>query len=219
MADDIQAEAFGSSEKEQLQRRIFECTFAMLAKLSSADGSTSKAEVLAIDNFIKNVLKLNKARRDYAVRVFNEARRSSRPFSAYAADYRELLRDKPQMFEWMIDVMLRVSLADHVLSANEEMLLQEACREFGISGSRYAALRSKYVKQADDKHYRLLGLERGCSREELEASFQTAREQFDPQRIIALGLPEDFVKLAEEKFAELKLAYEEVLKDVSGKTR
>jgi len=202
-----EASPFGLSEQEQLQKEIFVSTFAMLAKLASADGRVSKTEVEAVQKFITNVLKLEKDKRDFAVRVFNESRKCTKTFREYAEDYRKQLQCKPEMFEWMVDVLLRISLADKTFSESESKMLRDACDVFGISEQRFEQIISRYRKKRDDTHYRILGCTVQTSIEDIEIKYLALCSEYDPERILSLGLPEEFQKVAEEKFTAVKQAY------------
>ncbi|MCB0325760.1 MAG: TerB family tellurite resistance protein [Bdellovibrionales bacterium] len=216
---DVQAEAIGEptakglNEQETIQRNVFISTFAMLAKMASADGTVSKNEVEAVDRFMKQVLKLDDARRSFAIKVFNRARTSTKTFRDYAEEYRELLKDTPEMYEWMVDVLARVSLADQVFSNPEASLLYSACEVFGVDPGRYAKLAQHLQPAAvaqDDEVYQRIGCSPTSSDEEIAAKVSQLEQQFDPEHIVAMGLPEEFVKVAQEKRKAVQEAHQEI---------
>ncbi len=198
---------FGSSEKEKLQEKIFASTFAMLAKLADADGVVSKNEAQVVDHFIKQILQLDGPRRQYAVECFNSSRRSAKPFRHYVEEYRDLLHERPKMYEWMVDVLLRVSVADGVLADSERELLDTACEVFGITGRRFEELLSRHLRPEDETPYRILGCTSKSSEGEIREKYQQLASEYDPQRVAKAGLPEEFIKLAEERFGAVKQAY------------
>jgi DnaJ like chaperone protein len=208
----VQAEGspFGLSKEEQLQKQIFVSTFTMLSKLASSDGTVSKKEAIAVDSFMKKVLELDEARRKFAISVFNSARKSPTTFEECAKQYRELLHDKPRMFEWMVDVLFRLSYADRMISQQEEELLRKACEIFGISEQRYRQIRSRHVEEGDDIRYEILGCTRESTNEEIESKFQQMNNEYCPDRVRELGLPEEFIKLAEEKHQVITETYQAI---------
>ena len=221
---------FGDSPEDRLQKRIFVSTFSMISALASADGKISKDEIVIIDRFMKNVLGLDAERRAFASQVFNEARRSDRTFEEYARDYRELLKDKPKMLDWMVDVLIQVSCVDKDFGEAERALVASACEIFGISDARYKELLSKYRKKSSESSdkaepslgalapstaaatsasspYAVLKLEASATNEEIQAQCKQLSAEYNPSRMVELGLPEEFVTLAEEKFREIMQAY------------
>lgn len=203
---------FGFSEADQQQRNVFVATFAMLAKLAGADGKIAKREADEIERFISQVLNLDPARTKFAATVFNESRRSKETFSAYAERYRELLKDKPRMLEWMIDVLLRLSCADEALAAAEESLIKEACVLFGIPEERYQQLKKRHLGDIDDIPYQVLGCTHESSDEEVTKKYHAKCEEYSPQRIKDFGLPAEFVKLAEDRYQEINDVYDKIRK-------
>ena len=194
---------------DDIQRKIYECTFSMLAKLAAVDGSVSEDEVKAVNRFIRDVLKLPKDKKKLAVKIFIEARKSTGDFHSLAKEYSELLAEKPKMYLWMIDVMLAVSAADGHMSRDEERMICEACREFAVSPDTYRELRSRYIK-SDDSAYQVLGCSKADPIEKIKEAYRRKLEEFSPERLVALGLPEEFAHSAEEKQKTLETAFQQI---------
>ena len=112
----------------------------------------------------------------------------------------------------MIDIMLRVSIADGVMSDSEERLIQSAVRAFNISDSQYSAIRSRYVSDVD-KYYAILGCSRSDPDDQIKGQYRKLVQEYHPDKIASKGLPEEFTRLAEEKFREIQQAYDAVKKE------
>ena len=210
-------DTFGPSEEEQTQKKVFVSTFSMLAKLASIDGKVSKNEVQIIDRFMKEVLDLTPERRKFAIYIFNSARREEHEFEHYAKNYATLMAKKPKMREWMLDVLLRVSLVDKEFSGAERHLLEKACKIFEISEQRFKEMQTKYIKGENppkdepevnplgpssvssksskkDDPYAVLRVSSEVSDDELLAAYRRLSVEYGPSRIIELGLPDEFVR-------------------------
>ncbi len=207
------------SEKEVLQKKIFVSTFAMIAKIAGVDGSVSKSEVEAVERFMDQVLHLDKARKTFAIKVFNKARKSTTTFRQHAEDYRVLLKDKPEMYEWMVDMLARFSLADKTFDATESEILSTACEIFGVPEERYKSVRARLREQASEgseasagleEHFQALGCSPSDSFEVVEKKFGELKLQYSPERIDAIGLPEEFRAVAEQKMKEMSSAYQKL---------
>jgi DnaJ-domain-containing protein 1 len=202
---------FSRDEKGIRQREIYICTFAMLSKLVASDGDISRKELLLIDHLMRETLKMNDERRQFVTKVFNLARKSPTSFEEFARRYRVALKKKPQMYEWLIDVLLRISLADEVLAKEELDFLSSACNVLGVSEERFSEIRSRYAVK-DGASYGVLGLSSSVSFEEVRERYEELLRSYDVERLIEGGFAEDLVELAQKKQAEITAAFLEIRK-------
>ena len=200
------------SEGEEAQMAFFLGAFSMLAKLAQVDGNVSKEEMASIDRFMVHDLQLNQQSREVAVTIFNTALQSPGSFEAFAQQFYDRFRFQPQLLDLMIDIMLRVSLADGVMSSGEENMIRTAAGIFNFSESQYGAIRSRYVSDVD-KYYAILGCNRDDSDEQVKRRYRKLVQEYHPDKIASKGLPEEFTRLAEEKFREIQEAYDAVKRE------
>jgi DnaJ like chaperone protein len=111
-----------------------------------------------------------------------------------------------------------VSIADGALSQSEERLILAAKSIFSISDSQYAAIKSRYIKD-DDKYYAILGITRNDTEETIKKTYRRLVKEYHPDIIASKGLPEEFTKLAEDKFREIQGAYEVISKERNTEDR
>lgn len=200
------------SQGEEAQMAFFLGAFSMLAKLAQADGRVSEEEMDSIEHFMVHDLQLNEQSRGVAITIFNTALQSPGTFQDFARQFYDHFRIQPQLLDLMIDIMLRVSIADGVMSDSEEQLIQFAVRAFHISDSQYSAIRSRYVSDVD-KYYAILGCSRSDPDDQIKRQYRKLVQEYHPDKIASKGLPEEFTRLAEEKFREIQQAYDAVKKE------
>ncbi|MCG6908789.1 MAG: TerB family tellurite resistance protein [Deltaproteobacteria bacterium] len=200
------------SAGEETQMAFFLGAFSMLAKLAQVDGNVSREETASIERFMVQDLQLNPQSREVAITIFNTALQSPGSFESFARQFYDRFRFQPQLLDLMIDIMMRVSLADGVLSAGEEDLIHAAVRIFNLSESQYGAIRSRYVSDVE-KYYAILGCSRSDSEEKIKRQYRKLVQEYHPDKIASKGLPEEFTRLAEEKFREIQEAYDTVKKE------
>jgi DnaJ like chaperone protein len=116
------------------------------------------------------------------------------------------------MLDLMIDILLRVSVADGTLSQSEEKLILSAVRIFNFSDEKYNKLKSRYIKDFE-KYYAILECNRNDSNEHIKKQFRKLVSDYHPDKIASKGLPEEFTKFANDKFREIKEAYEVIKKE------
>jgi DnaJ like chaperone protein len=200
------------SPGEESQFAFFIGAFSMLAKLSQADGRVSQEEVTSIEKFMAFDLNLNRESQAVAMNIFQAAMASPGTFQDFAAQFYERFRFQPQLLDVMIDIMLRLSIADGALSASEERLILSAKSIFSISDSQYIAIKSRYIKD-NDKYYTILGITRSDTNEIIKMRYRKLVKEYHPDMIASKGLPEEFTKLAEDKFREIQEAYDTIRKE------
>ncbi len=203
------AESRRLSPGEQSQFTFFVAAFSMLAKLAKADGVVTNEEVESVESFMINDLRLTPQSRNVAMNIFNTAIDSPENFSQFAAQFYNKFALQPQMLELMIDILIRVAVADGKLSRGEEALIEKAVRIFNFQQSRFEQLKSKYIKVVD-KFYAVLGCDRSDSSEKIKKQYRKLVHEYHPDKIAAKGLPEEFTKFAEDKFREIQQAYESI---------
>jgi DnaJ like chaperone protein len=200
------------SSNEETQLTFFVAAFSMLAKLTKADGHITKEEIDSIENFMVYDLNLSPESRRVAVNVFQTAIDSRESFQDFAAQFYNQFRLQPQILEFMIDILLRVSLADGALSESEEKLILAAARMFNFSDQEYRKIKSRHVKEVE-KIYTVLGCKNNDSDDQIKKQYRKLVMEYHPDKIASKGLPEEFTKFAEDKFREIHEAYEAIKKE------
>lgn len=200
------------STGEEAQLTFFVAAFSMLAKLAKADGHVSPEEIETVENFMIHDLNLDPQSRQIARNIFQTAIESYERFDDFAAQFFNQFRSQYQMLELMIDILIRVSLADGSLSQKEEQLILAAVRIFNFSDEQYSKLKSRYV-QDSGKYYAILGCDKNDSNEHIKKQYRKLVLDYHPDKIASKGLPEEFTKFANDKFREIQEAYETIKKE------
>lgn len=200
------------SSNEETQLTFFVAAFSMLAKLSKADGSITKEEINSVENFMVSDLNLSSESRKVAINIFQTAVYSPESFQDFAFQFYSKFSYQPQILEFMIDILLRVSVSDGALSKSEEDLILSAVKIFNFTGAEYKKIKSKHVKDVD-KYYAVLGIEKDDSNEQIKKQHRKLALEYHPDTIASKGLPEEFNKFAHDKFREIQEAYESIKKE------
>lgn len=196
-----------SGEEEHLT--FFLATFSMLAKLAKADGVISREEIAVISRFMKENLGLDSEGEKLGIRIFNQAKTSPDRFEDYAVQFYSIFSGRREIIISMFDILMVVASADGVVHPNEERMLNSAARIFHISSGQYGRIKESR-KSGVDKCYAILGCSRSDSNETIKKKYRKLAVEFHPDKIIAKGLPEEFITFAKTKFQEIQKAYEKV---------
>ena len=190
---------FNKDELGTQQREIYVCTFSLLAILVGSDGDLSKEELHLISQLIKQTLKLDDQKRVFVQSVFNETKRCNVDFIEMVNRYKTSLSAKPEMYQWLMDVLVRLALADGVYTDEEHELLKLACKTLGLSEDRINKVASAHGKTNIAEFYKILGLANGSSLEEVELAYEKLMAQYDVKKIVELGLAKELIDIASER--------------------
>lgn len=197
--------------QEKRQAVFFTATFAMLGKMAKADGRVCENEISAVKSFMRDKLRLDATMQQFAMGVFNEAKDNATPFSDYASQFNQVFHAEPQLRMMFFEMLFTVALADGVLHPAEEKILRAAPASLGLHGGVYETVRRQFVSDLSH-HYAVLGLENGADAGAVKKAYRKLVSEYHPDKVVSKGLPEDFIKFAEEKFREINEAYEAIQK-------
>lgn len=200
------------SDMEESQLAFFVSTFSMLAKLAKADGQVSQKELDVVAHFAAHDIGLSGEHRRVAMNLFSAALESPASFEDFAVQFFQRFSGQSQLIEMMVDILLRVSVADGRLETSEEALILSAVRIFGMNQGRYHQIKSRYVASADQA-YQILGSRREDSNEQIKKQYRKLVHSYHPDKVLGKGLPDEFVELAHVKFLEIQTAYEQIRKE------
>jgi DnaJ like chaperone protein len=197
--------------QEQRQAVFFTAMFAMLGKMAKADGRVCEDEIKVIKSFMHDKLRLDPVAQKFAMQVFNEAKDNNTPFDDYARQFGQVFQNEPQLRMMFFEMLFTVALADGVLHPAEEKILRTAPAMLGLHGDIFDTVKRQFVSDLSH-HYAVLGLEDGADMSAVKKAYRKLVSEYHPDKVISKGLPEDFIKFAEEKFREVNESYEAIRK-------
>jgi DnaJ like chaperone protein len=194
---------------------------AMLCKMAKGDGVITEDEIAVVDDFFINVLKLGPEKRREAIDIFQKSKQSDTPFEVYAREFYSKHKEKKELLEAAIDLLTCVAFADGELSAEEEILLNQAIIIFGVDASRYKEYKEAYNEQEvtstdvrEERYYaRILGLQDDITPEKVKSSYRKLAVQYHPDKVSHLGIK--IKKVAESEMKKINEAYEYFQKQYS----
>ncbi len=200
------------SQHEEVQMVFFVAAFSMLAKLAKADGRVCEKEIQTVAQFMEEDLQLNAETKKVAENIFREAVVSTESFEDFAKQFYSHFSNQYGLIEIMLDVLIRISLADGDFSEQEERMILSAVEIFRVRSEDYLKLKSKYILRSDSYHA-VLGCDRSDSDAFVKKQYRKLVVEYHPDKIASKGMPEEFEKFSEAKFREIQEAYEIVCKE------
>lgn len=221
-----------ATNKDRAQATYFISVFSMLAKMARADGVVTEDEIRITESFMANELALDADSQKAAVQIFRTAKDSPLRFDEFAWQFYHLFATDEELLLSMLDLLTRVAMADGVLAPGEKQILEEAATIFHLDphaaahvfaqhGAAAAGAGRSRAEEAprsarpspSRRAYDVLGVDAEVSNEDLKSRYRKLVTENHPDKIMAKGLPEEFVKFAEQRFREIQEAYETIKKE------
>ena len=182
---------------------------ALGAKMAKADGTVSRAEVAAF----KQVFKIPADEINNVARVFDLAKRDVAGFDAYARQLAGMFDERHPVLEELVDGLFHIARADGGVHEAEIAFIRDVASIFGFSAADFARMRELNVGPDHADPYTILGVRQEQSDEEIRATWRRQMLENHPDKLMAQGLPAEFVALANEKVATLNAAYDRIAKE------
>jgi DnaJ like chaperone protein len=179
---------------------------ALGAKVSKADGQVTRDEVAAF----REVFTIPKADESNAARVFNLARQDVAGFEEYAARIARMFSDRPDVLTDLMEGLFHIALADGEYHPAEDDFLSRVAAIFEIPDREFLRLRARFVPDAAPDPFAVLGVAADASLDEIRKVWRQLVRESHPDRMIARGLPEEAVKMAEKRLIAINRAWEEI---------
>lgn len=191
--------------QEERQAAFFLALFSILGKLAKADGRVTREQGEAVVSFLDR-MGVTGRRRSFAIRVFNEAKDSRYSVEEFARQFGELTQNQPDLRSSLIDMLYETALATKELHPREEEMINSVAGVLGIPATELRAIRDRHLGGADYA-FSVLGLTPEASDEEVRRMYRQLVQEYHPDRIVAQGMPREFVEYASERFQEIQRAW------------
>ena len=195
----------------ELRRRVAfsVAMIALSAKMAKADGVVTADEVQAFQQIFS--VPPREARN--VARLFDIAKADIAGFETYAASIARLCgtgRPNCGILEDIIDGLFHIAKADGTLHEREGRFLHRIAEIFRISEDHYQSILARHVNIGAADPYVVLGIERGKSLDEVKKQYRKLVAANHPDRLIARGVPEEFVRIATTRIAAINAAFETI---------
>lgn len=188
------------------QAAVAIAVIALSAKMAKADGVVSRAEV---DAFCR-IFTIPKGEERNVSRVYNLAKRDVAGFEAYARDVARLLSDDPDMLEAVLDGLFDIAKADGAVHERELAYLARIADLFGFDEHAFARIRARHVITDGIDPFLVLDADPSWDYDRLRKQYRRLVSDNHPDRLIAHGVPEEFICIANDRLAAINNAWEQV---------
>jgi len=179
------------------------------AKMAKADGKVTPEEIVAF----KEVFRVPPHELKNVGRFFDQARKDAHGFEPYARQIAKMFPRKSRVLEELIDGLFHIAKADGKVSDQELDYLKRVAQIFGFAEADFERIRHSHLGPDESDPYTLLGVTRDSSDAEVKLAWRRLIRETHPDKLIAKGLPQEFVDLATDKMARVNAAYDRIARE------
>jgi len=206
-----------------VQDAFFRATFQAMGHVAKADGHVSEEEIRAARAMMAE-LRLGEPEVQLAIRWFAEGKAQDFPLMATLRQLHGACHDQPDLRRMFVRIQLQAALWGGSLNHAGREVLKRMAVALDVSGYELvqmeALLRMQGSRRSEQHQaqaaehsrvaqaYEVLGVQRSASDAEIIKAYRRLMNQNHPDKLLAKGLPESMLQLAQEKTAQIRAAYD-----------
>ena len=175
---------------------------ALSAKMAKIDGHVTRSEIEAFRRKV-HIPKADIAR---VGKFWDLARQTPDGFEAYARQTVSLFGPKAPILEQLLELLFFIARADKDISASECAYLEAVAGIFGYNQSEFNRFVRLYGTSGATP-WQILGVAEDADTATIQAAWKQLVRTHHPDKLIAEGMPQEFVAAATERLASINAAY------------
>lgn len=182
---------------------------ALAAKMAKADGVVTRSEVDAF----RDLFAVPAGEEANVRRLFDLAKQDVAGFETYAHRIRGLYPDGEAALEDIVDGLFEIAKADGLVHERELGFLSRVAEIFGIDEAGFERIAARHVRERRRDPYKVLGISPKARDGEIKRHYRRLVAEHHPDRLIARGVPEEFVRIANDRLAAINEAYGRIARE------
>jgi DnaJ like chaperone protein len=185
---------------------------ALSAKMAKADGVITRDEVKAF----KEAFRVSDGEMKHVARIFNLAKEDVTGYEAFAEDLVSVFKGNRKLLEDVLEGLFHIAKADETLRPQEEQFLRNVAKRFGLTDTEFNYIKARHFVATERNPYDVLGVNPSVSNDELKSHYRRLIADNNPDKLLARGVPKEFVAIANKRVATIDAAYDAIVKQRSG---
>jgi DnaJ like chaperone protein len=213
----------GATSSMGAQEAFFRATFEVMGHIAKADGRVSENEIRAA-RAIMTEFRLGEREIQFAIQLFTRGKEAEYPLEATLLKLRKILHGRPDVLRMFVQIQLQAALWSGFTPAARHVMARVAAA-LGVSAYDVVQMEALLRMQQGFRQqprgeappprvdkvaqaYEVLGITSAASDAEVTKAYRRLMNQNHPDKLVARGLPESMMKVAEEKTRQVRAAYE-----------
>lgn len=228
---------YHTARQEGVQKVFFNAVFSVMGHVAKANGHVSQQHIqMALD--LMDEMSLNKYQKDLAKQCFNEGKQASFDLPATLFTLRTICRNNMELLKIFMDIQYKaaqvgglstkkVQLLDSIFKQLGFIPLHQQNRYYEDLNQRWSSSSSSRQEQSSQyqgrgsssdysygghdklrEAFTLLEISPNASKQDIKRAYRRMVSKNHPDKLIAQGLPEELIKIANAKTQRITKAYE-----------
>ena len=221
-ADDAADAADDVASSMGVQEAFFRATFEVMGHMAKADGRVSENEIRAA-RAIMTEFRLGEREVQFAIQLYTQGKEREFPLEERLRRLRRLLVRRPDVLRMFIQIQLQAALWSGNFTPAARHVMARVAASLGVSAYEVVQMEALLRMQQSARQppgqqaprvdrvaqaYEVLGIASTASDAEVTKAYRRLMNQNHPDKLVARGLPESMMKVAEEKTRQVRAAYE-----------
>ncbi|MCJ8302293.1 co-chaperone DjlA [Shewanella sp.] len=206
------------------QTLFFNTTFAVMGHVAKASGQVTENDIRIATMLMDQMQLKGEARKD-AQRAFSEGKASDFDIKACLKTFRIISMGRKELLQMFLEIQIQTALSDGEIDPKEHAVLLTIAQEIGYSRIQLDELLKRWQAEFNfhkggngsqtsiEDAYDLLGMVESSSDQEVKRAYRKLMNEHHPDKLVAKGLPEEMMELANRKAQDIQLAYDRVKSD------
>ena len=212
------ASDYRPGDQQRVQAAFFSSVFSVMGYIAKVDGKVSKSEILLAQQVMQQ-MQLSEDMQKAAKELFNQGKQQDFNLDEVLEQFRTECRRRTHLIRMFLEIQIQATYADGVFDDKEYDALKYIAQKlrFPIHElerliQQFSVASGKSSKLTIDDAYVILGADKSLTDKELKRAYRRLLAQHHPDKLVAKGLPDEMIKLANDKTQEIISAYELIKK-------
>ena len=205
----------------EISRLFFETTFEVMGRVAKIDGRVSEDEVRVARRIMQG-MRLSDEQVQYAIEHFTRGKRADYALESRLTALAEQLGGRGDLARAFVQIQLQAAIGAGSVGADKRQVLWRVASALGVSRAELAQIEAivrgfasgggarPTSAQSLQAAYRVLGVSPEASNDDVKTAYRRLMNQHHPDKLVARGLPESMIGVAEQKTHEVRTAYERI---------
>ena len=212
-----------SGSLQEISRLFFEVVFEVMGQVAKVDGRVSENEI-RVARGIMHGMRLDAAQVRSAIDCFTRGKDASYPLDRRLEELAAQIVDRKDLALAFMQIQLQAAVGAEPIGAEKRALLWRVASALRVSRAELAQIEALVRTHGEgrpqrppvddaaalDEAYRALGVSPSASNDEVKMAYRRLMNRHHPDKLVARGLPESMIGVAEQKTHEIRAAYERV---------